>query len=209
MTLKKLASYAGAALGIAIGVGLLPSTAIAQTASPEAPAVSPATSPASEVSETKRLLIYELLEITGGRQQHEQTQQIMFAQVQQQMQAMVGQLLGGAEGGDQPSADELTASFSAFMTQFSEALQAEITYEDYLERVYYPVYDQYLTEADLRGLIAFYETPLGEKLVSVQPQLLEASMARAGEMFTPQIIEIANRLLEQQFSPPSDESAAP
>ncbi|NJR66363.1 MAG: DUF2059 domain-containing protein [Leptolyngbyaceae cyanobacterium CRU_2_3] len=31
-----------------------------------------------------------------------------------------------------------------------------------LERVYYPVYDQYFTEADLSSLIAFYQTPIGE-----------------------------------------------
>ncbi len=34
-----------------------------------------------------------------------------------------------------------------------------------------PVYDKYYTHAEIKGLIQFYGTPLGQKLVSVQPKM--------------------------------------
>lgn len=35
-----------------------------------------------------------------------------------------------------------------------------------------PIYDKHLTGEDIRGLIAFYGTPLGQKMIEVQPQML-------------------------------------
>jgi uncharacterized protein DUF2059 len=35
-----------------------------------------------------------------------------------------------------------------------------------------PVYDKYLSDADVRGMIEFYSTPLGKKMVQVLPQLM-------------------------------------
>lgn len=40
-----------------------------------------------------------------------------------------------------------------------------------------PVYDKYLSDDDVKGLIAFYSTPLGQKVVNVLPNI----MAESGE----------------------------
>jgi len=40
-----------------------------------------------------------------------------------------------------------------------------------------PIYKKYLTGEDIRGLIAFYESPVGRKLIEVQPQIVQESMA--------------------------------
>lgn len=34
-----------------------------------------------------------------------------------------------------------------------------------------PIYDKYYTPEEIKGLIQFYETPLGQKLTSVQPKM--------------------------------------
>jgi hypothetical protein len=34
-----------------------------------------------------------------------------------------------------------------------------------------PIYDEYYTHDEIKGLIQFYETPLGQKLASVQPKM--------------------------------------
>ena len=51
----------------------------------------------------------------------------------------------------------------------------------------------------MRSLIAFYQTPIGEKLITVTPQLLQASMQRTNEVFMPQMLEIMGQLMEQQI----------
>ena len=42
-----------------------------------------------------------------------------------------------------------------------------------------PIYAQYYTQQDMDDLIAFYDTPLGKKLSTVQPQITLESMSVA------------------------------
>ena len=176
---------------------------VAQTASPETTDSSATTPAQTPISITKRSLIYQLLEMTGGRQQYEQIHQIMFAQMQQQIQPMLEQTIR-SRGDLSPAMMDaeiakISANIRTFLNQFGEAIRTEITYDQMLEQVYYPVYDQYFTEEDLRSLIAFYQTPIGEKLITVTPQLLQASMQRTNEVFMPQMLEIMGQLMEQQI----------
>ena len=39
-----------------------------------------------------------------------------------------------------------------------------------------PVYERHFTRKDIQGLIAFYQSPVGRKFVSVQPKLVAESM---------------------------------
>ncbi|MCG8364414.1 MAG: DUF2059 domain-containing protein [Pseudanabaenales cyanobacterium] len=176
---------------------------VAQIASPETTDSSATTPAQTPISITKRSLIYQLLEMTGGRQQYEQIHQIMFAQMQQQIQPMLEQTIR-SRGDLSPAMMDaeiakISANIRTFLNQFGEAIRTEITYDQMLEQVYYPVYDQYFTEEDLRSLIAFYQTPIGEKLITVTPQLLQASMQRTNEVFMPQMLEIMGQLMEQQI----------
>ncbi|MGB3615346.1 MAG: hypothetical protein WBA10_16250 [Elainellaceae cyanobacterium] len=102
--------------------GLSSASALLLTGSiPTQPAIAQTTAPeitegrtVESISETKRALIFQLLEITGVRQQHEQIQQAMFAQMQPQMQATIGDIASGL--GDQPpNAAAIAANLSAFM----------------------------------------------------------------------------------------------
>ena len=35
-----------------------------------------------------------------------------------------------------------------------------------------PIYDKHWTDEDVKGLILFYETPLGQKMITVLPQVM-------------------------------------
>jgi hypothetical protein len=58
-----------------------------------------------------------------------------------------------------------------FWTDFAKEAKAD----DLVEQIV-PIYDKYLSEPEIRDLIKFYESPVGKKLVSVQPQLVQESM---------------------------------
>ena len=45
-----------------------------------------------------------------------------------------------------------------------------------------PVYQRHFTKQDLDGLIAFYSTPLGQKVIQEMPALLSESMQAGGEV---------------------------
>jgi hypothetical protein len=45
-----------------------------------------------------------------------------------------------------------------------------------------PIYDKYFTREDIDAMISFYRTPVGKKMASVQPKLMQESMAVGEEM---------------------------
>jgi hypothetical protein len=129
-----------------------------------------------QISEEKKLLLRQLVEMTGSKKSYEQTQQLMVAQMQQQFNS-----LGGRSG---------STDISKFMKEFNE----KFTYEQMLETVLYPTYDEYFTEDDIKGMIAFYKTPTGEKMISVSPQLTQTIFKRTFEVLTPYIAEITDKM---------------
>ena len=60
--------------------------------------------------------------------------------------------------------------------KFWDDFRAEIDTEE-LIRMTIPIYDKHLTHEEIRGLIAFYQTPLGAKLIEKLPAIAQDSMA--------------------------------
>ncbi|WP_427983730.1 DUF2059 domain-containing protein, partial [Agarivorans sp.] len=48
---------------------------------------------------------------------------------------------------------------------------------DEMENMVIPVYQKYLSEADVQAINRFYQTEAGQKLISVQPAIMQESMA--------------------------------
>lgn len=60
-----------------------------------------------------------------------------------------------------------------------------------------PIYDRHLTHDDVKGLIAFYQSPLGRKMTAVMPQIAQESM-QAGQQWGMQIAQRVQKRLEEQ-----------
>ncbi len=63
---------------------------------------------------------------------------------------------------------------------FEEEMRKEFTREKVIE-YFVPIYDKYLTAEEVKGLISFYETPLGQKLVDALPAIMRDA-AEAGSL---------------------------
>ncbi|MDJ1182699.1 DUF2059 domain-containing protein [Roseofilum casamattae] len=155
------------------------------------------------ISETKRSLIYQMLELTGGEEMYRQMQQIVFTEMQNQFAPMMEQVLDNqtnlspAEKAEQLA--KLSSNVDRLIGEFAELMQSEIAYDEMLESVFYPVYDRYFTEEDLRGLIAFYESPVGQKIIAVSPDLFRTSLQLSNEIFVPRMLEIMDRLIQEEI----------
>lgn len=76
--------------------------------------------------------------------------------------------------------DLLPAEVMAVIAENKESLKNEII----------PIYDKYFTDAELKQMIQFYSTALGQKAIKVMPSILQEGMAagqRWGESLGPQI----------------------
>ena len=60
-----------------------------------------------------------------------------------------------------------------------------------------PIYDKHLTHDDVKGLIAFYQSPLGRKMTGVMPQIAQESM-QVGQQWGMQIAQRVQKRLEEQ-----------
>jgi hypothetical protein len=83
-------------------------------------------------------------------------------------------------------------SYSKAGDKFWEDFKNEVKAED-LEKMIIPIYDKYYTESDIDQLIVFYNSPVGKKMISTMPQVMQESMI-AGQAWGKQISE---KVLEQ------------
>ena len=60
--------------------------------------------------------------------------------------------------------------------EFWDAYRAEMDMDE-LVGLIAPVYARHFTAADVQALIKFYESPVGKKMVTTQPMILQESMA--------------------------------
>jgi hypothetical protein len=103
--------------------------------------------------------IRRLLEISGSHNLGHQMIEQMMATLKRSMP------------GDKPDAvrDKI---FKIYEEEMQKAFTAER-----VNAAIIPIYDKYLTADELIALIAFYETPLGKKVVGVLPQIFREASA--------------------------------
>ncbi|SFF87655.1 DUF2059 domain-containing protein [Prevotella sp. KH2C16] len=74
----------------------------------------------------------------------------------------------------------------------------------FLERIgdlYTPIYKRYLTLEDLKGFIAFYETPLGKKIAMTTPTMNKELMEAGQKVGQGIAEEVLQELKEEGYTP--------
>ena len=88
--------------------------------------------------------------------------------------------------------------------KFWDEVLKEVDPDKFMELII-PVYDKLFTKDEIEGMIAFYETPLGKKLVATLPQIITESSA-AGDKYGQ---EVATKVIKRMQAEGSFPSAAP
>lgn len=79
-----------------------------------------------------------------------------------------------------------------FWTKFAKKVKTE----DLMEMLV-PIYDRHLTHADVTSLIDFFQSPVGKKLVSVQPEIMKESM-QVGQIWGEKLANEVTAELQKQ-----------
>ncbi len=128
-----------------------------------------------------------------------------FAQDKTSYQNMVKKMLeaNGSEGAFKTGIKQM---FSMFREQKSNvpsevwnSFEAEFekTSMDDLSVMLAPVYEKHLTEADLKKIIEFYETPAGKKFATATPLIMQESM-QVGQEWGMKIAQQVMKKLEEK-----------
>jgi uncharacterized protein len=121
-----------------------------------APAVEKKIAPAKEAD------IRKLLQLTGTSALMQQTMDSMDKSIKPMM---INSL---------PEGDYRQTLIDLFFEKFHAKLDTQKLLD-----LAVPIYDKHFTDADIKGLIQFYETPLGQKTVKALPQIT-AELTEAG-----------------------------
>lgn len=93
------------------------------------------------------------------------------------------------------------ATMRVIRTEATSVIRERIESGDALYSVLYPVYEKHFNIFELNQLVEFYQSPVGQKLVSVSPELLTESLALGrewGMSLVPEIMErVQSRLADQ------------
>jgi len=153
------------------------------------------------ISETKRQLMLELFELTGGERSADQLMDVMLAQMEQSQGAMIEQVVAGTSGLSPERQAELREHLGGaqgFLAKFRTRLPQRIDFQGLMQGVVMPIYDRHFDEQDLREMVAFYRTPAGRKAVEILPQIAQETIQEVAEAVEPQILGLVQEIIAEE-----------
>lgn len=94
------------------------------------------------------------------------------------------------------SVDAMKSQFTQVPQKFWDEFRAGVSADELINRLI-PIYNKYFTDQDIKQLIAFYQTPLGKKLISVNPQVARDSLI-VGQQYGKEVAQTAIQKLKEQ-----------
>ena len=152
----------------------------------------------AEISESKRLLIRDLLHLSGGGQATEQVAQSFLVQIQHLYGAMVEEVVASESdlsAEESQALREHLADFDRFASAFNARFAEQIDLDATLEAIYLPLYDRYFAESELREIVAFYRTPAGRKMIAVLPGLMQDGIESTVSLVQPKVMALVGEIL--------------
>lgn len=133
--------------------------------SPAPPAADSAAAPAPKpIDPAKAADIQRLIEVTGMKSLMEQTMSSMEANLRPNLESSL------------PPGEYRAQLIDLFFQKF----HTKLTTQQMLDMAA-AAYDKYLSDDDIKGLIQFYQTPLGEKTLTILPKLMSELQAEGME----------------------------
>ena len=142
----------------------------------------------------KRALAEKLL----GAMQMQKTIEKSFEMVKQMIPAQMKQM-GVSEEASSDKAQEA-------MRKTMDLVMQEMSW-DKLKGDYISIYAETFTVEELKGLVQFYESPIGKKFIEKQPELMKRSMQISQEqmmILMPKIQELTEQLKQQESAQPEN-----
>lgn len=127
-----------------------------------------------------RQAVLKLLEVTNARQMQDQ----MIVQINNMVEKQFDALDLDANG--QEAARKVKKDMAGWLS--------ELLTWDAMKEVYVDIYMDVFTEDEIKEMTAFYQSPLGRKMLQKMPLLLQTTFARTQEMIQKKMPDIQKRL---------------
>jgi hypothetical protein len=155
----------------------------------------------SPVPESKRQLVLDLFELTGGDGCEEQLMGVLLARLEQNQGAVIEQAVAGTSGLSAEEQSELRAQLAGaggFLAELRRRLPEQIDLQQQLQQVVLPRYQRHFDPQDLRAMVAFYRTPAGRKAASLLPRIAQDSIREVADAVQPQVLGLVEKIIAEE-----------
>jgi len=136
-------------------------------------------SPQQKVDPAKAVDIHHLLEVTGAIKLADQSMSLMVEMIKPQLQK------------DLPKTENSQKILETFIQRFQARFLSEMNDQITL------IYDKHLSAEDIKGLIQFYESPLGQRTVKALPQISRESQLAGSQLGQKIGLEVFQQLQQE------------
>jgi len=103
------------------------------------------------------------------------------AQMVQMMEGLEKQMRLGAEQGFKQKVPDATPEQLAKVDQIFNGIFEPLPIDEMVDAIV-PIYQKHLTKTDLAAITAFYESPVGQKILKEMPAIMSEAMQAGGEI---------------------------
>ncbi len=150
------------------------------------------------ITPEKRALIKELIEITQMQNNTNQMIDAMLAQLEKQSSQLLSQSMKDDKEVTDQEREAMQQRLKEDAGRMRELFTQRVNFGQIIEDVMYPLYDIHFTEDDLKGVIAFYKSPAGQKFIGAMPKLTIESITKMNEILAPKIQEVVREIRERE-----------
>ena len=155
----------------------------------------------SEIKPEKRALIKELYLATKADKMAETFTNAILTQMERDLPKVLSELpeikdLKSKEGKHSP--ETVVEIAARVLARFKELVPERINFAEVMEQMFYPIYDKFFTEEELKDLVAFYKSPTGQKSIGVMPQLMQDALQRSSEALNAKVMQLVSDVLAEE-----------
>ena len=163
-----------------------------------------ATYPCAKAQDKEELKVYQkFFKATNIESQYNQILNILIVQLQQGFVVSFRETLKNIGDTTPEQKEKLKQLFEQAMGSYVKRMKVKITevmpLNELINNVYYPAFSKHFTVAEIKELIAFYESPIGQKFISTAPTVLQESTTIMNEKYTPQLQKIGSKIADEEL----------
>lgn len=154
-----------------------------------------------KIKPEKRALIKELYVATRADKLAESFTNTILTQMERDLPKMLSELpeIRDIKSKEGRHAQETVVEIAAHvLARFKELMPERINFAEVMEQMFYPIYDKFFTEEELKDLVAFYKSPTGQKAIGVMPQLMQDAMQRSSQALNAKVMQLASDVLDEE-----------
>jgi uncharacterized protein len=148
-------------------------------------------------------LVHEFLVVTGSKKNQEKMISLMTDQMKKAFEHSLNTMIV-----NQPSLSStdkadaimlINKTINNFVTRYRRELKEVMPYSEMEKVVYAPILTDHFSAEELKQMISFYKSPIGEKYIKLMPLIMEQSMAKTNELYFSKISKLSETIAEEEI----------